>query len=178
MPLRPSNHAITLHFATQFNLRKETLFRGLNIGLCSRTFVALNLESVGFLIIKTGHTTMSITQQQGSHPAALYTLFKTRLWCTCTFKPNKEVPLGAKYYIMDNLRWSILPRYQFSFECFINSSADNTVSVYKLTPFRCSGSWLTFTQVINRAENEDIPFLSKCGCLSFTRRFLWTAVGK
>ena len=178
VPLKPSNHAITLHFVTQFNLRKETLFRGLKIGLCSRTFVALNLESVGFLIIKTGHTTMSITQQQGSHPAALYTLFKTRLWCTCTFKPNKEVPLGAKYYIMDNLRWSILPRYQFRFECFINSSADNTVSVSKLTPFRCSGSWLTFTQVINRAENQDILFLSKCGCLSFTRRFLWTAVGK
>ena len=26
VPLRPSNHAITLHFATLFNLRKETLF--------------------------------------------------------------------------------------------------------------------------------------------------------
>ena len=50
VPLKPSNHAITLHFVTQFNLRKETLFRGLNIGLCSRTFVALNLESVSFLV--------------------------------------------------------------------------------------------------------------------------------
>ena len=71
VPLMPSNHAITLHFSTQFNLRKETLFRGLNIGICSRTFVALNLESVSFLVIKTGHTTMSTTQQQGSHSAAV-----------------------------------------------------------------------------------------------------------
>ena len=99
VPLRPSNHAITLHFATQFNLRKETLFRGLKIGLCSRTFVTLNLESVRCLVIKTGHTTMSAAHQQGSHPAELCTLFKTRLWYTRTFKPNKEVPAGAKYYI-------------------------------------------------------------------------------
>ena len=171
LPLRPSNHAITLHFATLFNLRKETLFRGLNIGLCSRTFVTLNLESVSFLVLKTGHTTMSAAHQQGSHSAALCTLFKTRLWYTRTSKPNEEVPAGAKYYIMHNLRWSILPPYQFSFEFFINFSADNTVSVYKLNPFRCSGSWLTSAQVINRAENEDILFLSKCGCLSFTRSF-------
>ena len=72
VPLRPSNHAITLHFVTLFNLREETLFRGLNIGLCSRTFVTLNLESVSFLVLKTGHTTMSAAQQQGSHSAELY----------------------------------------------------------------------------------------------------------
>ena len=99
VPLRPSNHAITLYFATLFNLRKETLFRGLKIGLCSRTFVTLNLESVRCLVIKTGHTTMSAAHQQGSHPAELCTLFKTRLWYTRTLKPNKEVPAGAKYYI-------------------------------------------------------------------------------
>ena len=104
VPLKPSNHAITLHFATLFNLRKDTLFRGLNIALCSRTFVTLNLESVRFLVIKTGHTTISAAHQQGSHSAAWYTLFKTRLWYTRTFKSNKEVPLGAKYYITYLLR--------------------------------------------------------------------------
>ena len=104
VPLRPSNHAITLHFATLFNLGKETLFRGLKIALCSRTFVTLNLESVRFLVIKTGHTTISAAHQQGSHSAELYTLFKTRLWYTRTFKSNKEVPLGAKYYITYLLR--------------------------------------------------------------------------
>ena len=47
---------------------------------------------------------MSAAHQQGSHPAELCTLFKTRLWYTRTFKPNKEVPLGAKYYITYLLR--------------------------------------------------------------------------
>lgn len=43
---------------------------------------------------------MSTAQQQGSRSAALYTLFKTRLWYTRTLiKPNEEVPPVAKYYI-------------------------------------------------------------------------------
>ena len=69
-----------------------------------------------------------------------------------TFKPNKEVPPGAKYYITYLLRWSILPPYQFS-------SLPRTQFPFK--------NLLHF--VVNRAENEDI--ISKCGCLLFTRGF-------
>ena len=136
LPLRPSNHAITLHFATLFNLRKETLFRGLNIRLCPRTFVTLNLESVSFFGSKNrSHYNVGRAAARITSRSIVY-----------TFKPNKEVPPGAKYYITYLFRWSILPPYQFSFEYFI--------------PYRL---------VVNRAENEDI--ISKCGCLSFTRSF-------
>ena len=56
-----------------------------------------------------------------------------------TFKPNKEVPLGAKYYITYLLRWSILPPYQFS------SLPRTQFPFINLLHF-----------VVNRAENEDI----------------------
>ena len=117
VPLKPSNHAITLHFVTLFNLRKETLFRGLNIGLCPRTFVTLNLESVSFLILKTGHTIMSAAQQQGSHPAALY--IRLSQISKCPQEPNIILRIfsgGQSCHLINSVLSTSFP-------------TDNTVSV-------------------------------------------------
>ena len=156
VPLKPSNHAITLHFATLFNLRKETLFRGLKIGLCSRTFVTLNLESVRCLVIKPvtpqcrprtskDHTPQNcvpcLRQDSGTH-VRLSQIRK------CQQEPN----IILRIFKLVNLATLSIQFW------VLHSSTDNTVSVYKFTPFRCSGSWLTSARVINRAENEDTLF--------------------